>query len=219
MAFLKDQINQAFELFDKGYLVEAEELYHDCLSQITEASSDQYVNILHGLGYVKVALSKFDEARSHYGDLIKITVSKGDSMNHSIAVHQLGMVERSAENYDEALKLFQLEAELLKKYNNNESPLNWSANFYERGFVNFKMGNIINAEQLMCESLQHAKESEDDICIGCSYRGYGEVFQNKNDEVLAETCFKNAIAAFERAKDYIAIEEVNELLTGLSHSE
>ena len=218
MAFLKDQINQAFELFDKGYLVEAEELYHDCLSQISEVSSDQYMNILHGLGYVKVALSKFDEARSHYKDLIKIAVSKGDSMNHSIAVHQLGMVERSAANYDEALEVFQLEAELLKKYN-NESPLNWSANFYERGFVNLKMGNINKAEQLMCESLQHAKESEDDICIGCSYRGYGEVFQNKNDEALAEKYFKNAIAAFKRAEDYIAIEEVNELLTGLGHSE
>jgi len=41
MSFLKDKINQAFELFDKGYIVEAEELYHDCLSQISEVSSDQ----------------------------------------------------------------------------------------------------------------------------------------------------------------------------------
>lgn len=211
MTFLKEQINQAFELFDKGYLVEAEELYNECLSKISDTHSNEYTQVLHGLGYVKAALSKYDEARSHYKELINIALSNDEEMNHCVAVHQLGMVERMAERYDEELKFFQLEAELLKKYK-IESPLNWSANLYEQGYINLKMENLELAEQLMAESLQFARQSEDDISLGCAYRGYGEIYQAKGDVLSAKESFQKAKEAFKRANDHIAVQEIDRWL-------
>ncbi|PRY81415.1 tetratricopeptide repeat protein [Alkalibacterium olivapovliticus] len=211
MRLLKEEFTQAFELFDKGYLVEAEVLYRECLSKISDTNSDEYLQGLHGLGYVKVALHRFDEARSHYNELIKIALSNEDKVNHCIAIHQLGMVERMAEKFDEALKLFQSEADFLEKYK-IESALNWSANFYERGYVNLKMKNLKKAEQLMEESLHYAKKSGDDICIGCAYRGFGEIYQAKGNDVLEKQSFQNAKKAFERASDNLAIKEIDMLL-------
>lgn len=212
MTILKEQLNQAFELFDKGYLGEAEELYNECLRKISNTNSDEYTQGLHGLGYVMVSLCKYDEARSHYNELIKIALSNEDKVNHCIAIHQLGMVERMAEKFDEALKLFQSEADLLGKYK-IESALNWSANFYEQGYVNLKMKNLKKAEHLMGESLKFAKKSEDNVCIGCAYRGYGEIYQAKGNKLLAKQSFHYAKEIFKEANDNIAIQEIDKLLS------
>jgi len=209
---LKEQINQAFELFDRGYLVESEELYNKCLSRIEDLNSDEYNQVLHGLGYVKASLNKFDEARNLYKELITIALSENNKMNHCIAVHQVGMVERMAENYDEALNTFQLEATLLKDYE-IDSALNWSANFYEQGYVFLKMGNIESAQQLMDESLQFARQSKDAISMGCAYRGFGEIYQTKGEALLAKQSFHKAKDAFKRANDHIAMQEIDKLLS------
>jgi hypothetical protein len=65
LSLLKEQLNRAFELFDKGLLNEAEVLYNGCLEKISDTNSNEYVQVLHGLGYVKAALNKYEEARSH----------------------------------------------------------------------------------------------------------------------------------------------------------
>jgi len=212
MIILKEQIDQAFELFDRGCLVEAEELYNKCLSKIETPNSNEYTQVLHGLGYVKAGLKKFDEARSHYKELITIALSKKDKVNHFIAVHQLGMVERMAENYDESLNIFQLEAKLLKDYK-IDSLISWSANYYEQGYVILKMGNIESAQQFMDQSLQCARRSEDAMSIGCAYRGFGEIYQAKGDSLSAKQSFHNAKEAFKRANDNIAIQEIDKLLS------
>lgn len=51
MALLLEKINHAFNLFEKGHLSEAEALYNECLSEVSK--TDEYVQILHGLGYIK----------------------------------------------------------------------------------------------------------------------------------------------------------------------
>ena len=79
-------------------------------------------------------------------------------MDHCVAVHQLGLVERMVERYEEAQLLFQLEVKLLKDYN-IESALNWLANYYEQGYVVLLMNNPQLAEQLMHQSLQLAIQS------------------------------------------------------------
>jgi tetratricopeptide (TPR) repeat protein len=174
IVLLKEQLNRAFELFDKGLLNEAEALYNGCLEKISDTNSNEYVQVLHGLGYVKAALNIYEEARSYYKELINIALYNGEKMDHCIAVHQLGMVERMASCYDEPLKLFHLEAKLLHEYV-IDSPLILSANCYELGYVALLTGKLVLAEQLMNQSLQFALEAEDDVCIGCAFRGFGEI--------------------------------------------
>lgn len=64
----------------------------------------------------------------------------------------------------------------------------------------------------MNEALNLANESADDVCLGCAYRGLGEIYVAKNQGNLAKQSFLHAIEAFERANDLIAILEIKEFL-------
>ncbi|MEH7239386.1 tetratricopeptide repeat protein [Bacillus sp. JJ1562] len=101
MSLLNEQLNRAFELFDKGLLNEAEALNNGCLEKINDTNSNEYVQVLHGLGYVKAALNNYEEARSYYKELIN-ALNNGEKMDNCIAVHQLGMIERMPSCFDEA---------------------------------------------------------------------------------------------------------------------
>ncbi|MFF2752485.1 hypothetical protein ACFVR1_01865 [Psychrobacillus sp. NPDC058041] len=100
---------------------------------------------------MKAVLNKHDSARSYYKELINIALNNGEKMDYCIAVHQLVMVERMANCYDEALKLFHLEAKLLHEYD-IESPLTLFANCYKLVYVALLTGNFVLAEQLMNQS-------------------------------------------------------------------
>ena len=190
MKLLEEKLNHAFELFDTEHLDEADALYNECLNQVSDINSNEYSQVLHGLGYVKASQQ---------------------NMDHCIAIRQLGMVERMAKCFEEAVNLFQLEAKLLKDYK-IESPLNWSTNYYEQGYVALLMNNIVLAEQLLHQSLQLAIQSEDNVCLGCAYRGLGEVYRAKGEEVLAKKSFHQAMEAFEKVNDKIAVQEIIQLL-------
>lgn len=211
MKLLEEKLNAAFDLFDQGKLVEAENLYNECLIAVENKNCDEYVQILHGLGYVKAAQKNYDAARNHYKELIDIAITNVQELDHCVAVHQLGMVKRMATCYEEAQHLFQLEAKLLKEYN-IESHLNWSANYYEQGYVALMKNELEIAEHLMNEALKFAKKSVDDVCLGCAYRGLGEVYLAKDDNILAKQSFHHALAAFEKANDLMAVQEMKELI-------
>ncbi len=63
----------------------------------------------------------------------------------------------------------------------------------------------------MGESLHDAKRSEDDICIGCAYRGCGEIYKAKGNGLLEKQSFQSAREAFNRANDNLAIKEIDML--------
>lgn len=211
MKLLKEKINEAFALFDQGRLSEAELLYNECLNVIEDRNADEYSQILHGLGYVKAAQKNYDAARDHYNELLEIAITNGRKMDHCVAVHQLGMIERMASCYDEAKQMFQLEEKLLKNYGIT-SALNWSANYYEQGYVALMQRKLDIAEQFMKKAVNFAKESADDVCLGCAYRGLGEIYLANNQETIAKQSFQHALEAFERANDLMAIQEIKELL-------
>ena len=207
MSQISERLDKAFELFDQGMLQEAENIYEACIQQLGTTISDSYLQALHGLGYVKATLTKYDEAREIYNQLMKIAQNNNQAMDHCMAVHQLGMVERMAQNYEEAQNLFRLEATLLHDYN-LESALTSATNFYEQGYISFLMKNITLAKELMEKSLHYAIQSENPICIGCAYRGLGEIYQAQGDELLAKQSFEQARKAFELANDKMAIQEL-----------
>jgi tetratricopeptide (TPR) repeat protein len=208
---LKRQISYAFELFDKGEILKSETIYLECLNEISDGMSIEYKQVLHGLGYVKCQLKKFDEARSIYNELRNLANRDGDITEESIAIHQLGMVERMAENYNEALHLFELELSLLENYS-LLSDLSLATNFYEQGYVRLMKKEIVLAEEFMKKSLDHAKLSGDPICLGCSYRGLGEIYKAKVDVIAAVDYFNLAITSFRKGNDLEAVKEVEDLI-------
>lgn len=204
---MKEKLAKAWQLFDSGAIDTAEAVYLDCYRQVNSADHEVYTSVLLGLIYVESFLEKYDEARKYAEILVKI--SNSDEERH-VAIHQYGMVERMAGNYSDAKALFQQEAKLINMaFPNNDVIL--SANFYEQAYVELKIGNINLAEEIMKLSLEHAIKAKDSICIGCAYRGMGEIVNVRGSAVLAMQWFNKAIEAFSDAGDLIAVEEVKAL--------
>jgi tetratricopeptide (TPR) repeat protein len=211
MNMLKRKISYAFELFDKGELLKSETIYIECLNEISDRISIEYKQILHGLGYVKCQMKKFDEARSIYNELRNLANKDDDITEESIAIHQLGMVERMAGKYNEALHLFELELSLLENHS-LLSDLSLAANYYEQGYIQLMKKELVSAEEFMKKSLDHAKLSGDTICLGCSFRGLGEIYKAKSDIKSAVNNFNLAIIAFRNGNDLEAVKEVEDLI-------
>lgn len=201
---MQEELVKAWQLFDLGELAASESLYLDCFRQVSDANHEAYMSVLLGLIYVESFLEKYDEARN-YAKLLVNTVQNEEEKH--IAIHQFGMVERMAGNYCEAMKLFQQEADLIHMAFPDEELL-LAANLYEQAYIELKMGNVDSAEEIMNLSMKHAKLAEDNICIGCSYRGMGEILKTRGDTERAMHCFEIAIEAFSEAGDLVAVEEV-----------
>ncbi|MEK5174335.1 tetratricopeptide repeat protein [Heyndrickxia sp. FSL W8-0496] len=139
---MNEKINQAFTYFDNGELDKAEQIYRECLREVQDKKSQEYRNILHGLGYVKSHNNDFDGARKIYMELIEIAQSTLNKKFEAIALHQLGMVERLAKNFNEALLLFQNEQQMLEKYF-PDFFVGMSANFYEQGMIFLNKGSFL----------------------------------------------------------------------------
>lgn len=204
---MQEKLAKAWLLFDSGALDAAESVYLDCYRQVNSVNHEIHTSVLMGLIYIESFLEKYDEARKYAEILVKI--ANCDEEKH-VAIHQYGMVERMAGNYSGAKTLFQQEAELIHvAFSDNDLIL--SANFYEQAYVELKTGNIDLAEEIMKLSLEHAMKAKDNVCIGCAYRGMGEIIKVRSNAELAMQWFYKAIEAFSDAGDLIAVEEVKTL--------
>lgn len=210
MGDLEEKMASAFELFDKGEYKKAEVLYTACLEKVKDKHSDEYIQVLHGLGFVKACLNKFSEAREIYRELRELARKEGDVEEEAIALHQLGMTERMAKNFEEALHIIQTEFQLLEKHG-LDSDLKRSANFYEQGYIHLQLRQLEEAKELMKKSLESAEHSGDPIAIGCALRGLGEIYKAQRKKERADKYFSKAIAAFQKAGDLIAVKEVEDL--------
>lgn len=204
---IQRKITQAFELFDQGKVLEAEKLYEECLSELSDDKSVEYQTALHGMGYVKAHLKKYEDARNIYEELLKIAEDQQNLVDQIVAIHQLGMVERMAHNYDEALAYFDKEYEWLKEIEENKQ-LMLAANYYEKGYIHFLKKDYEVAERFMGKSLDHAKASEDKVALGCAYRGLGEIHQATGRKKSADRFFERAIQCFKEVGDKHAVAEI-----------
>lgn len=204
----KQILNDAWNLFDSGNFLGAEELYKKCYEQIGMIEVETFNAIIMGLIYTETFLGKFEEARK-YG-IILLNEAQNDEDKH-VAIHQLGMVERMAGNYAAAMSLFVEENGLII----NSFPgdkLKMSANLYEQGYVAMKMQNYEHAKYAMNMSLECAIEAKDDMCIGCAFRGMGEIMHALEKTEYAIDYFKKALSAFTDAGDSFAVEEIQVVL-------
>jgi len=205
---MQEKLAQAWQLFDVGEFVASEAIYLECLNQTSEIDYDNYAAILMGLIYTQSFNGKYDEARDYACRLLNIVPNEEEK---HIALHQAGMVERMAENYGEALKMFLQEAEIIHT-TFSEDDLRMAANLYEQAYVHMKMRVLDKAEEVMNRSLEHAKKSGDAMRIGCAYRGLGEIMKACGNTEQAHNYFEQAITAFELTGDSIAVDEVKAML-------
>lgn len=160
-----------------------------------------------GLIYTEAFLKKYEEARNYGKILLKEARNEED---RQVALHQSGMVERMAGNYATAMEQFREEESVIQAFFPND-PLRMAVNLYERGYVAMKMNCFEKAEKMMQRSLDCAEKAQDDMCVGCAYRGMGEIMKGMGISQAARDYFGKAIASFTKAGDFLAVEEVKKM--------
>lgn len=161
----------------------------------------------HGLVYVFARTGRFDEARSEC-DLLRLEAqSNNDLASQYAALHQRGMIERMAEQYDTALEVFALERQIIAKLEN--PPLAVSANAYEEGIIRGKLEQYAEARDWLGVALEQAQLCGDAIAEACAYRGLGEMAANPT---MRKAMLLQSKAAFERGGDALGAAEIGDLL-------
>ncbi len=194
----------AWDMFDHGDFHGAESLYLKCYERIKVSDTENVNHILMGLLYTEAFLEKFEEARK-YGNIL-LHEARNEEERH-IAIHQLGMIERMAGNYAKAMDLFTEEERLIAAVFPDDF-MRMSANLYEQGYVALKTKRYAQAEKILFMSLECAVKAKDDMCMGCAFRGIGELMRAVGNEETAIDYFKKAMNSFAKAGDLIAIEEM-----------
>ena len=207
-------LREAFEAFDHDRLDEAERLYREVLVLLEERDSDEYRNALHMLAFVKSHQKDFVEARQIYISLHLDAVRRSDKAAEAIALHQLGMVERLAEEYDAAISLFGKEFALRNKHL-PEDHIGFSANLYEQGYIALLTGNLDTAHAKLLQALGYGESAHDQMCVACAFRGLGEVEVAQRNLVNARRYFLLSVDAFRKAGDKFGVTEVTQLIEKL----
>lgn len=209
---IRNKLNSAWTSFDTGDLEASRTLYIECLQELSDDEHDLYTAALMGLIYVESSAGNFKKAREYANALLNN--ARGNNETH-IFLHQSGMVERMAGRYTESLDFFLRERKLLLDTLSDDHA-GISANFYETGYIQMNQALYTEAEQDLKHSLKAACDSGDMECIGCAYRGLGELYAKTGIHDLSCEMYQKAIEAFAKADDLFAIKEVEHLL-GQTH--
>ena len=202
-----EEIDEAFELFDRGEYEQAEQMYLRCLDELKDEKSASYSSVLNGLGYVKSHQGQFEKAKQYFNGVLQIAFEEDDKNKEAMALHQLGMVERMAGKYESALAFFKREHKIWQQHF-PDFYTGFSANSYERGFIAFKQEQHERAEKLFISALDYAKGAKSPVAKGCAYRGLGELNMAKLRFREAAIYFRKALLAFEEADDPTGAAEI-----------
>ncbi len=215
MSQLQILLDAAFQAFDEDRLDEAEALYHQCLALVTGHDSDDYRQIIHMMAFVKSHQGDYAEATRLYLELRDHARQHGDTMSESVALHQLGMVERLAARYPAALDYFAQERQLLQA-----QPIqhwtHFSANSYEHGYVALLQGDLPRAKDWMRRALDEAAQAQDMMCRGCALRGLGEIQAQSGDYQAAREHLSASATAFRAAGEERGAAQVEVLRAALT---
>lgn len=199
-------MNQAWELLFEGKIEEAKKLVSETFS--LETCKDY--SLLNLMGYIKLFEKDYQEALLIYQKYLEIAISSQDKENEHIGYHQLAMVYREMNDYQTALNYIDKEREVIEQDFSGDY-LKYSVNDYEQGYLRLKLGQLVEAEFYMQQSLDSALKTDDLIAQACAYRGLGEIYR-KLDSSKCHDCFSHAIQLFDKAGDEIGAEEVRALI-------
>ncbi len=180
----------------------AVEIWEDLIaSSSSEAERDSLRN---QYCYVLVSWKRFDMAREIYEQLY-------DETGNHIYVHQLGMVEREAGKYLQAVALFRQEDAMLS----DDDNLSKAANLYEQGLLASLIGNHDSALKLAYRCLDLSVKADDSVMHGCALRLLGDLCRRGNPDQAKDYYYRSR-NAFEAAGDEIACREIDEKLEAVT---
>ena len=128
------------------------------------------------------------------------------------------MVEREEEHFQKAYELIMTEAAIITEHFPND-VLKKSVNLYEQGYLQFKLGNIHLAEELLQETLNLASAGQRQmmpVIHACAYRGLAEVRLAKGDIKTAKSDAQKALACFEKAGDTVGAAGLKDIMAQIN---
>jgi tetratricopeptide repeat domain protein len=199
-------MNQAWELLFEGKINEAKQLVQAefCLTTCKDYS------LLNLMGYIYLYEKKYEHCLEVYQRYLHLAITEKDRENEHIAYHQLAMVYREMNDFQTALSYIEKEREVIEQDFSGDY-LKYSVNDYEQGYLRLKLGQLVEAEFYMQQSLDSALKTDDLIAQACTYRGLGEIYSIEKPEKSQEN-FLQAIDLFEKAGDQVGAQEVKDLL-------
>ena len=199
----EDQLQKAWQaLFDGQY-----QLTKQLVSQIDQ---DNY-STLNLKAYIALEEKDFALARQFLKDYYAQAVSEKNLEEQHIGLHQLAMVEREEEHFQKAYDLIMVEAEIITDHFSDDL-LKKSVNLYEQGYLQFKLGNICLAEELLQATLNLALQTDDLINHACAYRALAEVMLAKKDINMGKSYVQQALTCFEEAGDRVGATDLKDLM-------
>ena len=199
----EEQLQKAWQaLFDGQYQLAKQFVY--------QIDQDSY-STLNLKAYIALEKKDFQLARQFLKDYYAQAMSEKNLEEQHIGLHQLAMVEREEEAYD----LIMTEAAIIAKHFPDD-VLKTSVNLYEQGYLQFKLGNIHLAEELLQETLNLALQTDDFVNHACAYRGLAEVMLAKGNIKMAKFDAQKALECFEKAGDTVGAAELKDLMTQIN---
>lgn len=185
----------AWDAYEKDQLDRAAEIWR----ALIQAAPDEDTRRSHELGYsyVLIAQKDFLQARQLLQENYRQTLS-------TAYLHQLGILEREAGNYLDALRCFEQEREVLTP--DNSYAL--AANAHEQGMLAFKLDQPEAARRHAEHCLADARRGQDVFTEGCALRLLGDISAAGGELESARDFYQSAEQCFQQAEDVAAVQEV-----------
>lgn len=198
------QISEAWDLLAQNQDLDAATAFLHVLRQAPSAEDRHQAEF--GLGYALAFLGEFDEARGCFTLLRAQAAAQGDLSAEHRALHQVGMVERMAGNWEAAHACFAEEEGLIVQLGSPD--LEVAVNAYEQDLVALKRGFTATSRSWFERSLRHAQRTQDLVAVGCAFRGLGDWHQAQGLLGEALSQWEAAHQAFLEAGETKASEEI-----------
>ena len=183
--------NMTEEQLQKAWQALFDGQYHLAKQLVYQIEQDNY-STLNLKAYIALEEKDFALARQFLKDYYAQAVSEKNLEEQHIALHQLAMVEREEEHFQKAYDLIMTEAAIITEHFPDDL-LKKSVNLYEQGYLQFKLGNICLAEELLQTTLNLALQTDELINHACAYRALAEVMLAKKDINMAKSYVQQAL--------------------------
>lgn len=199
------QVSDAWNLFIQDRYLDAATAFRKLLegdhSPEVEREQAEF-----GLGYALAFLGEFGEARQCFNRLRLQAAARDDLSAEHRALHQVGMVERMAEQWEAAYACFVEERLLIEHLGSPD--LEVAVNAYEMGVVTLQQGQTAASRTWFERSLSHARQTTDLVAVGCAHRGLGDWERDQGHPREAVELWEASREAFTQAGEKKASEDV-----------
>lgn len=193
---MKNQISKIYNLLATDPIQAEEMALAFSQNSIDQVEKDE---LNWARAYALVELKRFEEARKIWTDIFN------RNKTHK-ALHQIGYVERSEGNFENALAIYLSEKDLIT----SEDKIAVAANLYELTFCNFLLGNKKAALLYFNEYEQIEFDEPDLIERACFFRLKGDISDNNVE--IARIAYNESMRFFLAADDEIGAQEIRNKL-------